>query len=162
VKRTVGLLAFFRERALPVAHTRVVYAEDGADASVFALKAPRLLMLTEHHPAGQFVPELTPAAGELIVRKTQASGFFGTGLAPWLTLRGADTVVVAGCTTSGCVRATVVDALSLNFRTIVAQDCVGDRAQGPHEANLFDMGQKYADVLDRDDIIAALQGEKIA
>jgi len=162
VKRTVGLLAFFRERALPVAHTRVVYADDGSDASVFALKAPRLLMLTEHHPAGQFVPELAPAAGELIVRKTQASGFFGTGLAPWLTLRGADTVVVAGCTTSGCVRATVVDALSLNFRTVVAQDCVGDRAQGPHEANLFDMGQKYADVLDRDDIMAALQGEKIS
>jgi maleamate amidohydrolase len=158
VKRTVGLLEFFRRTGRPVAHTRVVYADDGSDAGVFAMKAPRLLMLTEHHPAGQFVPELTPAPGELVVRKTQASGFFGTGLAPWLTARGADTAVIAGCTTSGCVRATVVDSTSLNFRTVVARDCVGDRAHGPHEANLFDMGQKYADLLDRDEIIAALGG----
>jgi maleamate amidohydrolase len=64
--------------------------------------------------------------------------------------------VVAGCTTSGCVRATVVDSMSHNFRTIVARDCVGDRAMGPHEANLFDMAQKYADVLDRDEIVAEL------
>ena len=70
--------------------------------------------------------------------------------------QGADTVVVTGCTTSGCVRATVVDAMQNNFRTIVARDCVGDRAMGPHEANLFDMGQKYADLLDRDEIIAEL------
>jgi maleamate amidohydrolase len=67
---------------------------------------------------------------------------------------------VTGCTTSGCVRATVVDALSGNYRTVVARDCVGDRAAGPHEANLFDMGQKYADILDRDAIIAALGGEQ--
>lgn len=160
VKRTVGLLEFFRRSGRPVAHSRVVYADDGSDASVFTIKAPRLLMLTEHHPAGQFVPELPPAPGELVVRKTQASAFFGTGLGPWLTQRGVDTVVVAGCTTSGCVRATVVDAISWNYRTIVARDCVGDRAIGPHEANLFDMAQKYADVLDRDAIIAALQGDK--
>jgi maleamate amidohydrolase len=159
VKRTVGLLEFFRRTGRPVAHTRVVYADDGSDAGVFAMKAPRLLMLTESHPASQLVPELVPVPGELVVRKTQASGFFGTGLAPWLTRRGADTVVIAGCTTSGCVRATVVDATSLNFRTIVARDCVGDRAQGPHDANLFDMAQKYADVLDREEVIATLQGE---
>ena len=156
VKRSVALLAFFRARRLPVAHTRVVYADDGADAGTFAMKAPRLLMLTEHHPAAQIVPELVPASGELVVRKTQASGFFGTGLAPWLTRQGVDTVVIAGCTTSGCVRATVVDSTSLNFRTVVARDCVGDRAQGPHEANLFDMGQKYADLLERDEIVATL------
>jgi maleamate amidohydrolase len=70
--------------------------------------------------------------------------------------QGADTVVVTGCTTSGCVRATVVDAISYNFRPIVARDCVGDRALGPHEASLFDLQQKYADVLERDAIIAAL------
>jgi maleamate amidohydrolase len=160
VKRTVGLLGFFRRTGRPVAHTRVVYADDGSDAGVFAIKAPRLAMLTERHPAGQIVPELAPEAGELVVRKTQASGFFGTGLGPWLTQRGADTVVVAGCTTSGCVRATVVDALSLNYRPIVARDCVGDRALGPHEANLFDMEQKYADVLDRDAIVAALGDDR--
>jgi len=156
VQRTVRLLEFFRTARLPVAYTRVVYADDGSDAGVFALKAPRLKMLTEAHPAGQIVPELAPRAGELVVRKTQASGFFGTGLAPWLVQNGVDTVVVAGCTTSGCVRATVVDAVSHNFRPVVARDCVGDRASGPHEANLFDMAQKYADVMDRDEIIGEL------
>lgn len=156
VKRTVDLLAFFRTRGLPVAYTRVVYADDGADGGIFAVKQPRLLMLTESHPAGQVVPELAPRRGELVVRKNQASAFFGTNLAPWLVQQGADTVVVAGCTTSGCVRASVVDAISYNFRPIVVRDCVGDRAAAPHEANLFDMGQKYADVLDRDEVIARL------
>lgn len=156
VKRTVDLLAFFRSRGLPVAYTRVVYADDGADGGIFAVKQPRLLMLTESHPAGQVVPELAPRRGELVVRKNQASAFFGTNLAPWLVQRGADTVVVTGCTTSGCVRASVVDAISYNFRPIVVRDCVGDRAAAPHEANLFDMGQKYADVLDRDEVIARL------
>lgn len=156
VKRTVRLLEFFRERKLPVAFTRVVYADDGSDGGIFATKQPRLLMLTERHPAGQVVPELAPRAGELVVRKNQASAFFGTNLAPWLVQQGADTVVVTGCTTSGCVRATVVDAISYNFRPIVARDCVGDRALGPHEASLFDLQQKYADVLERNAIIAAL------
>ena len=156
IKRTVGLLQFFRQQKLPVAFTRVVYADDGCDAGVFAMKAPSLRMLTETHPAGQVVPELPPQAGEYMVRKTQASAFFGTGLAPWLVQQGADTVVVTGCTTSGCVRASVVDAMQNNFRPIVARDCVGDRAIGPHEANLFDMGQKYADLMDRDEIIQEL------
>jgi len=156
IKRTVGLLQFFREQKLPVAFTRVVYADDGSDAGVFAMKAPSLRMLTETHPAGQVVPELPPLAGEYLVRKTQASAFFGTGLAPWLVQQGADTVVVTGCTTSGCVRASVVDAMQNNFRTILARDCVGDRAIGPHEANLFDMGQKYADLMDRDEIVHEL------
>jgi maleamate amidohydrolase len=156
IRRSVGLLQFFRERRLPVAFTRVVYADDGSDAGVFAAKVPSLLMLTETHPAGQIVPQLAPVKHEYIVRKTQASAFFGTGLAAWLVQQGADTVVVAGCTTSGCVRASVVDAIAWNFRPIVARDCVGDRAMAPHEANLFDMQQKYADVLERDAIVAAL------
>ena len=157
VKRTAGLLEFFRKQRLPIAFTRVVYADDGADLGVFALKAPNLKILTEQAPASQVVPELKPRAGELILRKTQPSAFFGTGLAMWLVQQSADTVVVAGCTTSGCVRASVVDAMSYNFRPIVARDCVGDRAIGPHEASLFDMAQKYADVLDRDEIMAAMR-----
>lgn len=156
IKRTIGLLQFFRDKRLPVAFTRVVYADDGSDAGVFALKAPALRTLTEASPAGQVVPELKPASGELVVRKTQASAFFGTGFGPWLVQQGADTLVVAGCTTSGCVRATVVDSVSHNFRTIVARDCVGDRAMGPHEASLFDLGQKYADLMERDEIIAEI------
>lgn len=79
--------------------------------------------------------------------KAQASAFFSTGLRPWLTGHRVDTLVIAGCTTSGGVRATVVDALRDNYRPIVPRDCVGDRACGPHEANLFDREQKYADVL---------------
>jgi maleamate amidohydrolase len=117
-------------------------------------------MITETHPAAQIVPELTPVKGELVLRKTQPSAFFGTGLAPWLVQQGADTLIVAGCTTSGCVRATVVDGLSNNFRCIVPRDCVGDRALGPHEANLFDMAQKYADIMDRDEILAALEEQQ--
>jgi maleamate amidohydrolase len=156
VARTVGLLERFRAWRLPVAFTRVVYADDGADAGVFALKAPNLLTLTENAPISQVVPELKPRPGEHVMRKTQPSAFFGTDFAPWLTFRGADTVVVTGCTTSGCVRASVIDSMSHNFRTVVVRDCVGDRALGPHEANLFDMAQKYADVMDRDEAVAVI------
>jgi len=147
ISETVGLLARARASGWPIAHTRVVYANDGSNAGAFTRKAPGLLKLTETSPLSQIVPELTPVAGELIVRKQQASAFFGTEFQGWLAWRGIDTLVVAGCTTSGCVRATVVDAVSCNMRTIVATDCVGDRALGPHEANLFDMGQKYADLM---------------
>jgi maleamate amidohydrolase len=156
IAETSKLLDAARRKGWPVAHTRVVYADDGADAGVFTLKAPSLLKLTEASPLSQIVPGLTPVQGEHVVRKQGASGFFGTTLAAWLTQRRADTVVVAGCTTSGCVRATVVDAMQHNFRTIVATDCVGDRALGPHEANLFDMGQKYADLMTRAEIEAAI------
>jgi maleamate amidohydrolase len=78
-----------------------------------------------------------------------------------LIARGADTLVVAGCTTSGCIRASVIDAISWNFRTIVASDCVGDRLMGPHEANLFDIGQKYADLLTAGEIMAALSDQPL-
>jgi len=150
VQTTVPLLAAFRQAGLPVVYTRVVFADDGANKNVFCLKVPPLLTLTEHAHGSQTVPQLAPVQGELIVRKTSASAFFSTGLSEWLHLRGVDTAVVAGCTTSGCVRATVIDAMQFNFSTIVIEDCVGDRALGPHEANLFDMRQKYADVMTRD------------
>lgn len=105
------------------------------------------------------MPELTRIAGEYIIRKTQPSAFFGTSLTPWLVGKGVDTLLVTGCTTSGCVRATVTDSMSSNFRTIVVTDCVGDRATGPHEANLFDMGQKYADLLTSDEVMAHLSAK---
>ena len=156
IEQTKKLLAFFRAQKLPVCFTRVVYADDGADAGVFCLKAPKLKILTEASRASQVVDELTPVAGEYVLRKTQPSAFFGTDLAPWLIRQRVDTVIVTGATTSGCVRASVVDSMSYNFRTIVASDGVGDRALGPHEANLFDMGQKYADLHKVEEIIAAL------
>ena len=147
IARTERLLALARGKAWPVAHTRVVYADDGSDSGAFVRKVPPLAGLTENSPLSQIVPELTPEPGELVIRKRQASAFFDTGLAGWLAFRRIDTVIVAGCTTSGCVRATVVDACSHDFRTIVVTDCVGDRAEAPHTANLFDMGQKYADLM---------------
>jgi len=156
IERTRDLLAFAREKGWPIAHTRVVYAEDGSDAGAFARKAPGLLKLTETSPLSQIVAELKPRPGELVIAKRQASAFFGTELAGWLLWRGVDTLLVTGCTTSGCVRATVVDAVSHNLRTVVVTDCVGDHALGPHEANLFDMGQKYADLMTKDEVVAAL------
>ena len=153
---TAPLIESARRARLPVAFTRIVYADASADAGVFCLKAPGLVELTEHASASQIVPELAPEPGEFIVRKTQPSAFFGTGLASWLVSKQVDTLIVTGCTTSGCVRASVVDAMSSNFRTIVATDCVGDRAIGPHDANLFDMGQKYADLMTGDEVAARI------
>lgn len=147
IAATVPMLAHARARGWPVAHTRVVYADDGSDLGAFVRKAPALAQLTETSPLSQIVAELAPAPGELVVRKRQPSAFFATELAGWLAWRRIDTLLVAGCTTSGCVRASVIDAMSNNLRTIVLTDCVGDRAIGPHEANLFDMGQKYADLV---------------
>lgn len=157
VEATKPLLAFFRKARLPVVLTRIVYADDGADAGVWCQKVPRLRDLTEKAHASQVVDALTPHAGELVIRKTQASAFFGTHLAAHFVSRGIDTVVLAGCTTSGCVRATAIDAMSMNYRVTVATDCVGDRALGPHEANLFDIGQKYADLSTASEIVASLQ-----
>lgn len=156
IDRTRGLLAAARAAQTPVCFTRVVYAADGSDAGVFCLKAPGLKILTEDHPSSAVVPELAPLPGEYVLRKTQPSAFFGTDLAPWLIRRRVDTLIVTGATTSGCVRATVIDSMSYNFRTIVAIDCVGDRAAGPHEANLFDMGQKYADLMTSEEIASKL------
>jgi maleamate amidohydrolase len=153
IEQTIIMLAHARALGWPVAHTRVVYADDGSDAGAFTHKVPSLLKLTETSELSQIVDELRPATGEFVIRKRQASAFFGSELAGWLHHRGVDTLLVAGCTTSGCIRASVVDAVSHNFRTIVLTDCVGDRAIGPHEANLFDMGQKYADLRTRDEVM---------
>ena len=156
IRATRPVLEACRRHRLPIVFTRIVYAEDGSDGGLWCQKAPRLRELTEAAAASHIVAELAPLTGERIVTKTQASAFFATDLAAWLVHRGVDTVIVTGCTTSGCVRATVVDAMSWNFRPIVLGDCVGDRAAGPHEANLFDMGQKYADLMTASELLQAL------
>ena len=150
VERTRGLLAEARARKWPIVHTRVVYQDDGTDATVFALKVPTILSLREEARASQIVPQLQPMAGELVIRKIHPSAFFGTSLAGWFMQRGVQTVLVAGCTTSGCIRASVVDAMCHGFRPLVVTDCVGDRSLQAHQANLFDMDQKYAILMDRD------------
>ncbi len=156
IENTQGLLAEARVLRLPIAFTRVVYADDGSDAGVFTLKAPALTQLTENAFGSQIVDQLRPRGGEYIVRKTQPSAFFGTNLAAWYVSKSVDTVIVTGCTTSGCVRASVIDSMSYNFKTVVASDGVGDRALGPHDANLFDMEQKYADLMTCSEITEVL------
>jgi len=146
-KATVPILNAFRSRGLPIVFTLIVYANDGSDAGVWCEKAPRLRELTEKNPASHIVDFLKPHDGEVIVRKTQPSAFFETNLGSILRAKHVDAVAVVGAITSGCVRATVVDAISSNSRPNVVSDCVGDRAQGPHEASLFDMKQKYANLI---------------
>lgn len=150
IAATVPLLEAARLRGWAVAHSRIVYADDGADHNIFSLKVPGMLALKENAACSAIVAELAPAAGELVVRKTVPSAFFGTMLAPWLAQRGVQTLLVAGAVTSGCVRASVVDAMSWGLRPVVLSDCVGDRALAPHDASLFDMEQKYASVMGRD------------
>ncbi len=156
VDQTRLLLEKARKSNFPIAHTRIVYESGGANNGVFCQKVPGLNRLTETAAISQTVDELTPEKGEYVVKKTQPSAFFGTGLTAWLIARNISTVIVTGCTTSGCVRASVIDSMSYNFKTIVVTDCVGDRALGPHEANLFDMGQKYADLYTCEETIEAI------
>jgi maleamate amidohydrolase len=156
IANTQSLLATARDMGWPVAHSRIVFADDDADHNIFTLKVPGMLTLKEDSAASQIVPSLAPVRGELVVRKTVPSAFFGTSLAAWLAQRGVQTLLVAGCVTSGCVRSSVVDAMSYGFRPLVVSDCVGDRAIGPHDANLFDMQQKYAMVMPRDAALAAI------
>ena len=156
IASTVPLLATAREQGWPVAHSRIVFADDDSDHNIFTQKVPGLLALKEDSHNSAIVGQLAPRAGELVVRKTVPSAFFGTSLAAWLNQRGVQTLLVAGCVTSGCVRASVVDAMSYGFRPLVLSDCVGDRAIGPHDANLFDMAQKNATVMPRDEALAML------
>lgn len=156
MEKTENLLKVAREKGWPVAHTRIVYADDGSDHNVFSIKVPAMLTLTEDNINSHFVSTLSPIEGELEVRKNVPSGFYGTSLAAWLTMRGVQTLVVAGAVTSGCVRASVVDAMQLGFRPLVVSDCVGDRALDPHYANLFDMKQKYATVMTCDELFAII------
>ncbi len=156
IERTIDLLASCRRMNMPIAFTRIVFEADGSDHNLFVAKVPALGQLTETAPSSQTVPHLAPRPGELVVRKRLPSAFFGTDLAAWFTTKGVDTLLIVGCTTSGCVRASVLDALCHGFRPILITDCVGDRAIGPHEANLFDLGQKYADLLNREDALKAL------
>lgn len=156
VEATAPVLAHARANGWPVAHSRIVYPADGSEGNVFVEKIPGMRTLHEDARASAIVPSLAPRSGELVVRKTAPSAFFGTALSSWLTARHISTLFVAGCTTSGCVRASVVDAMSWGFRPVVLADCVGDRAIGPHNAALFDLQAKYADVRTWSDVASQI------
>lgn len=157
VEANAELLETARECDVPIYFTRCVYREDARDGAVFAEKIPSTKELTRDSPWLEIDPRLNPTEDDHVVEKQQPSGFFETELDTMLTFEGVDTAVVTGATTSGCVRATVTDACSNGYRPIVPIDCVGDRAQEPHEANLFDMGSKYADLVDLDEAKRAIR-----
>lgn len=145
-----------RVAGVPVILTNVVYQCAGVDGGRFFEKAMPLKNFVRGNPMGAFGPGLEPQEDELIISKQYPSAFFGTSLASTLTAMGVDSVMLTGLTTSGCVRASCVDAMSHGFRTSVISEACGDRHAAPHEANLFDMNAKYADVVSEADAIAFL------
>ncbi len=149
------LLDAFRERGLPLCFTTVAYRDD-REASVFRRRLPALNWLQAGSEWVRIDPRLAPIAGEPVFEKRWASGFFRTGLADWLAEQGVDALVVAGLTTSGCVRATVVDGLQHDFPVRVVREAVGDRNAAAHAANLHDMHAKYADVVSVGEVLAGL------
>lgn len=150
------LLAAARAAGVPVVFTNVEYVPGGADGGVFYRKVPALSVFQQGSPLGEFLPDLAPQAGEVVITKRYASAFFATHLASTLTALGVDTVLITGVSTSGCVRATALDACQSGFLPFVVRQACGDRHPAPHEANLFDLQAKYAEVIDEDAAIAHL------
>lgn len=144
---TERLLAAARDTGVPVFFTNVVYEPGGANGGLFYRKIPALRVFDAGSPLGAFPPSLEPRDGETVISKQYASAFFGTPLASLLTAKGVDTLLIAGLSTSGCVRASALDALQSGFAPFVVRDACGDRHPGPHEANLFDLQAKYAEVI---------------
>ena len=162
VQATAPVLAAARRAGVPVIYTRVLYHPGGLDGGLFVQKVPALRGMVEGAPLAELVPELPPAAGDLVIVKQYASAFFGTHLAATLTAAGIDTLIIAGCSTSGCIRATAVDAMQHGFRAVVMRDCVADRAPEPHEANLFDIQAKYGEVVPASAVLALFEGRTAA
>jgi maleamate amidohydrolase len=142
------MLVAARGAGIPILFTNVEYAPGGADGGVFYRKVPALKLFDRGSPHGAFPPSLQPAEGEIVITKQYASAFFGTLLASTLTAMGVDTLLITGLSTSGCVRATALDACQHGFLPFVIRDACGDRHSAPHEANLFDLQAKYAEVID--------------
>jgi nicotinamidase-related amidase len=145
---TRRLLDAAREAAVPVIFTTIAFDQARVASSAWLRKATGMSALLEGSALVAIDSRLGQRPDEALVTKHGASAFFGTDLAAILNAQGVDTVLVTGATTSGCVRATVVDAVQSGFTVLVPRECVGDRASGPHEANLFDMDEKYGDVID--------------
>lgn len=140
------LLADARRAGIPVIVTRVLLRADGSDGGLFLRKVPVLEVFAEGNPFGEFIDGLAPAPDELTVTKQCPSAFFGTALADHLTATGVDTVLIGGLSTSGCVRATALDAMQYGFVPVVVEEAVGDRDPDIHAANLFDIRHKIGEV----------------
>lgn len=144
------LLIAARAAGIPVIHTNVVFTPGGVDGGVFFRKVKALKLFERGAPGGYgaFGEGLAPLPNEVVVTKQYASAFFGTSLAATLTAQHVDTLLIAGVSTSGCVRATAVDSCQHGFIPIVVREAVGDRSPVVHDANLFDIDAKYGDVVD--------------
>jgi len=157
VEATKQLLDAARAKGLPVIFTTIGFEPSLKDGGLWLQKAPALAELQIGGRWVEIDPRLDPREDETIVLKKGASAFFGTNLAAILVSQQADSVILCGATTSGCIRATAVDLLQYGWPTLVPRECVGDRAQAPHDANLFDIQAKYADVVSLDDALAYLE-----
>ncbi len=156
VNETVDLLALAREKNVPVLYTKVLYNKNFRDGGIFIQKVPVLKTMVEGEPLAEIVPQLPPVESDIIIVKQYASAFFGTSLAATMTSMGVDTLILTGCSTSGCIRASAVDGMQYGFRVIVPRECVADRHAGPHEANLFDINSKYGDVVSKSEVMEYL------
>ncbi len=150
---TQGLLSSFRSARLPVIYTVIAYESDLRDGGMWMRKVPSLEILRKGTAMVAVDDRVRPRPGEYVLEKKMASAFFGTGLDAYLAGLGIDTLVMTGCTTSGCIRASAIDSIQHGFHTVVVGDAVGDRADGPHEANLFDIEAKYGDVVTGAEVI---------
>jgi nicotinamidase-related amidase len=163
VAATARVIEAARRIDAPVIFTTIAYdAADVAGACGWLTKAPGLAILREGSELVEIDPRLPRRKDDALVAKKGASAFFGTHLASLLASLRIDTVVLCGATTSGCIRASAVDAIQAGFPVVVPRECVGDRAAGPHEANLFDIQAKYGDVVAVDDVLAYLRGLRAA
>jgi nicotinamidase-related amidase len=152
------LLGETRRAGFPVVYTTVSYGEgDKRTAAAFIDKVPALLTLEAGSRWVEIDPRIAPAEGEPVLNKLFASAFFGTALSSFLAASGCDTLIVTGASTSGCVRATAVDALQHGYRTIVPREAVGDRNPDAHAASLYDIDTKYGDVVSLDEVISHLE-----
>ena len=157
VAANVALMNAFHGAKLPVVLTTVIYRSDD-QASVFRARVPALNLLTPESEWVQFDPRLPLQTTDLQLEKRHASSFHGTDLDDWLKTRNVDSLVVTGLTTSGCVRATAVDGLQNNYKVLVPREACGDRDLEAHEANLYDMNAKYADVVSLETVLDLLSG----
>ncbi|WHZ00918.1 isochorismatase family protein [Neobacillus sp. YX16] len=156
------VLETFREKGLPVIYT-IIEGSKCSDNDRVAIKGQIFdhPLLLEGEKGTKVVEELAPVNGEVILSKKKPSAFFGTPLVSLLTAKGVDSVIVTGCTTSGCIRATVVDAFSNNYKVVVPEECVFDRGVTTHAINLFDIQQKYGDVIPVQQVISLLETLKL-
>jgi maleamate amidohydrolase len=155
VRHIQPILALFREKNWPVLYPHVA-PKKAYDGGRLAAKVPSIMTIPQK--GYEFVEEVAPVEGDILVPKKQPSAFFGTALTSYLIDVDADTLVVTGCTTSGCVRSSVVDAFAYNYRVAVPEEAVYDRSRVSHAVNLFDMSEKYADVMPSSDLMTKLSG----